>query len=144
MTNILFPKGSFIGFEDLFKQIEGASVQANDQYPPHNIVKYSENMYGIELAVAGFTQQDIDIECDAKTLYIRGKNNTADSVAKKEYVHRGISQKKFIRTFRLAEHIQVSSAELTDGILTIMLELVIPENLKPRKIEITKPQLLVE
>ncbi len=144
MTNMLYPRGSFIGFEELFKQLEGASVQQNNLYPPHNIVKYDDTRYGIELAVAGFTEKDLDIEYDKNTLYIKCKSTSDETATKKEYIHRGISQKKFVRSFRLAEHIEVTSAELIDGILTINLEHVVPENLKPRKINITKPELLLE
>lgn len=144
MTNVLFPRGSFIGFEDLFKQMEGASVQQNNFYPPHNIIKYSDTNYAIELAVAGFTEEDLEIECEKNILSIKCKTTSDDATKEKEYIHRGISQKKFTRSFTLAEHIVVSGAELKNGILKIELELVIPEDLKPRKIEIQTPQLLLE
>lgn len=143
MTNTLFPRGSFIGFEDLFKQLEGASVQ-QCVYPPHNIIKYDDTRYAIELAVAGFVEKDLEIEYDKNTLFIKCKPTCEETNVKKEYIHRGISQKKFVRSFRLAEHIEVVGAELNDGILTINLEHIVPENLKPRKINIVKPELLLE
>lgn len=143
MTNLLFPRASFVGFEELFKQLERATEHQTQQYPPHNIVRYDENTYAIELAVAGFTMNDLDIECNKNVLTVKADNKSRSN-DKREYVHKGISQKKFIRTFTLADHIQVSGAQLTDGILSIKLELVIPEELKPRKIEIQKPELLIE
>jgi molecular chaperone IbpA len=144
MTNdIFFPRASFVGFDNLFNQLERATHHQVPQYPPHNIVKYDDHRYAIELAVAGFNMQDLDIECDKNVLTIKGekgKNQSADC----EYVHRGISQKKFVRKFTLADHIEVTSAALIDGILSIQLEHVIPDELKPHKIEITGPELLVE
>jgi len=142
MTNLFFPRASFVGFEELFKQLERATEHQPQQYPPHNIVRYDEDNYAIELAVAGFSMDDIDIEWDKNILTIKAIKKIKDNEG--EYVHRGISQKKFVRTFTLADHIHVSGAELNDGILSVKLELIIPDELKPRKIQIKKPELLVE
>lgn len=144
MTNdIFFPRASFVGFDNLFNQLERATHHQVPQYPPHNIVKYDDNSYAIELAVAGFNMQDLDIECDKNVLIIKGEKGKNESVDR-QYVHRGISQKKFARKFTLAEHIEVTGAALISGILSIQLEHVIPDELKPRKIEIKGPELLVE
>ena len=143
MTNdIFFPRASFVGFDNLFNQLERAT-QHQVQYPPHNIVKYNDSSYAIELAVAGFNMQDLDIECDKKVLIIKGEKGK-DELVDREYVHRGISQKKFVRKFTLAERIEVTGAALVSGILSVQLEHVIPDELRPRKIEIKGPELLVE
>ena len=135
-TDILFPRTSFVGFENLFKQLERATEHQNPQYPPCNIVKYDDNSLCIEMAVAGFNMQDLDIECDKSTLTIKGLKLNAASESKRQYVHRGISQKKFVRKFTLAEHIEVTGATLISGILAVQLEHIVPDELKPRKIDI--------
>jgi molecular chaperone IbpA len=143
-SNIYFhPHPSFIGFDSLFKQLERAMENGTPQYPPHNIVKHAENKYAIELAVAGFNMQDLDIEYDKNVLVIKGEKQK-DETTNHQYVHRGISQKKFVRKFTLAEHIEVTGASLVDGILSIQLEHLVPDELKPRKIEINGPELLIE
>lgn len=144
MTNLLYPRSSFVGFDELFSQLERATDRQPQQYPPHNIVKYDDDSYAIELAVAGFNMHDLDIECDKNVLTISG-DKAKDSGVEREYVHKGISQKKFVRKFTLAEHIEVTGAALVAGILSVQLQLVIPEELKPRKIEIkSREQLLTE
>ena len=135
-TDILFPRASFVGFENLFKQLERAAEHQNPQYPPCNIVKYDDNSLCIEMAVAGFNMQDLDIQCDKSTLTIKGLKLNAASESKRQYVHRGISQKKFVRKFTLAEHIEVTGATLISGILAVQLEHIVPDELKPRKIDI--------
>ena len=145
MTNLLYPRSSFVGFDELFKQLERATEHQPQQYPPHNIIKYSDVNYAIELAVAGFSMDELDIECEKKVLTIKGNSKAkADNENEREYVHRGISQKKFTRTFTLADHIEVTGADLTNGILSVKLELIVPEELKPRKIPISNPELLLE
>ena len=146
MTNdIFFPRASFVGFDNLFNQLERATQHQPPQYPPHNIVRYDDKSYAIELAVAGFNMQDLDIECNKNNLIIKGdKDKAKDKLVDREYVHRGISQKKFVRKFTLAEHIEVTGAALVSGILSIQLEHIVPDELKPRKIEIKGPELLVE
>lgn len=134
-TNILFPHASFLGFDNLFQQLERAKEHQLPPYPPCNIVKHGDSKIDIEMAVAGFSMQDLDIECDKNILSIKGlKLNAADSA--REYIHQGISHKKFARKFTLAEHIEVTGATLVDGILTVQLEHIVPEELKPRKIAI--------
>ncbi len=135
-TNILFPRASFVGFENLFKQLERATEHQVPQYPPCNIVKYDDNSISIELAVAGFNMQDLDIECDKSVLTIKGLKLNAASETHRQYVHQGISQKKFVRKFTLAEHIEVTGATLVSGILSVQLEHIVPDELKPRKIKI--------
>ena len=144
-NDIFLPRASFVGFDNLFKELEKATVRHPQQYPPHNIVKLNDTEYCIELAVAGFTMDDLDIEREKNNLTIKGEVQTKqEDESQRQYIHKGISQKRFVRTFNLAEHIRVVKAEFKDGILSVYLEHIIPEELKPSKIPISKPELLLE
>ena len=134
MTGVtsLFPRSSFVGFDHLLNELDHVARHANDHYPPHNILKTGETDYLIELAVAGFSREELSIEVKDRTLTIAGEHVSKG----REYIHRGISTKKFKRTFRLSEHVQVHGADLKDGVLSVELKYVIPEELRPRKIEI--------
>ena len=136
MTGVqsLFPRGSFIGFDHLFSELEYVTKHANDHYPPHNIVKVDEETFLIELAVAGFSKDELDIQFKDRTLTVMGEHISKG----REFIHRGISTKKFKRTFRLSEHVNVNGADIQDGILAIELQYVIPEEMRPRKINIGK------
>lgn len=135
-ANTLFPRSSFVGFDHLFQDLDWVARHASDTYPPHNIVKVSDNDYQIEIAVAGFTFEDLDIEQDERTLTVSGtKKGELDE--KLEYIHRGISQKNFKRVFRLSEYVYVDGASLEGGILAITLKFELPEEKRPRKIDIS-------
>ena len=139
MTGIqtLFPRSSFVGFDHLFKELEFTATHANDHYPPHNIIKAGETEYLIELAIAGFSQDEISVEVKDRTLTVTGEHESKG----REFIHRGISTKKFRRTFRLSEHVNVNGADVQDGILAIQLEYLIPENQRPRIISIGKNEV---
>jgi len=128
----LFPRSSFVGFDHLFNELEWTAKHANDHYPPHNIIKTGESDYLIELAIAGFSQDEINVEVKDRTLTVTGEHKSKG----REFIHRGISTKKFKRTFRLSEHVNVHGADIQDGILAIELQYVIPEEMRPRKINI--------
>lgn len=130
--NTLFPRSSFVGFDHLFNELEHVARHANDHYPPHNILKTGDTDYLIELAVAGFSRDELNIEVKDRTLVITGEHLSKG----REYIHRGISTKKFKRTFRLSEHVHVNGADLVDGVLSVELKYVVPEELRPRKISI--------
>lgn len=135
MTNIqnnLFPKSAFIGFERLLDDMQSAARHANDHYPPHNVIKESETEYLIELAVAGFSKDDIKIEQKERSLKITGEYTSKG----REVIHRGISTRNFQRTFRLSEYVQVTGASFRDGILAIKLKIELPEEKQPRLISI--------
>ena len=134
-ANTLFPRSSFVGFDHLFQDLDWVARHASDTYPPHNIVKVSDNDYQIEIAVAGFTFEDLDIEQDERTLTVSGSKKTPD--VEHEYIHRGISQKNFKRVFRLSEYVYVDGASLEGGILAITLKFELPEEKRPRKIDIS-------
>jgi len=127
-----------VGFDSLFNDLENRlyanSANGGTTYPPYNIVKADENTYVIELALAGFTREDIDIEVDQGDLVISGNTETKDD--DRTYMHKGIAGRAFRRVFKLADHVEVRGAEMKHGILVINLEKLIPEALKPRKIEV--------
>lgn len=127
-----------IGFDNMFDELMRVSAQqSNQNYPPYNVVKYGEDKFAIELAVAGFREGDIAITVDGNVLTIEGEQvQNLDDITK-EYVHRGISSRTFTRTFTLADHVEVVDASSSNGILTISLERKVPEELKPKKIAIT-------
>ena len=131
-VNHLFPRSAFVGFDHLFDELDRVARHANDNYPPHNIVKVDETNYVIELAVAGFARNELEIEVKDRSLKVKGKHENRG----RDYIHKSISTKKFDKTFRLSEYVQVNGADLTDGILAIGLEVVIPEEMRPRQIEI--------
>jgi len=134
-ANTLFPRSSFVGFDHLFHDLDWVARHATDTYPPHNVVKVGENDYQIEIAVAGFTLDDLEIEQDERTLTVKGEKEKSD-LEGAEYIHKGISQKKFKRVFRLSEYVFVDGASLKDGILSIDLKFELPEEKRPRKIDI--------
>ena len=122
---------ALVGFDRYFS----APHHQNGNYPPHNIVKYDETHYGIEIAVAGFSKDEITIEVDQDQLTVKGcKLNQADS--RFEYLHRGLAARDFEQTFTLAEYMEVHAAEVKDGMLVIEIMRLVPEALKPRRIEI--------
>lgn len=125
---------STVGFDRLFDLLESSAAgQTQDNYPPFDLVSLDENRFRISLAVAGFSQNEIDITAHQNQLIVSGRKQEEDGV---NYIHRGIANRAFERRFGLADHIKVSGAELKDGLLSIELVREIPEAMKPRKIEI--------
>lgn len=126
-----------VGFDGVFDEILRLSNQQKDNnYPPYNIVKHSDNKFVIELAVAGFKDGDINVTVDKNLLTVEGAQSV-DLNNNVEYLHRGISARNFTRTFTLADHVEVVDAVVTNGIMGITLERKIPEELQPKKIAIT-------
>jgi len=122
---------ALVGFDRYFT----APHHQNGNYPPHNIVKYNDTHYGIEVAVAGFSKEEITVEVDQDQLTITGVKSV-DVNETREYLHRGLAARDFEQTFTLAEYMNVIGAEVKDGMLKIQIERIIPEALKPRQIEI--------
>ena len=143
----LFPRSAFVGFDSMIDELDRVARHSGDTFPPHNILKTGEDQYLIELAVAGFTEDELEIEVKNRTLTIRGSVDDTN----RDYIHKGISTKKFERQFRLSEYVEVMGADFRNGLLAIALEVIIPDSQKPRKIEINSartiestPQLLNE
>lgn len=131
----LYP--SFVGFDNLFNEIERmvANTQPPAQtYPPHNVIKVEDNQYVVEMAVAGFSKDDISIELEDGTLTIKGEKKNKSEF---NYVYRGIATRSFTKSIRLVETMEVVGAEFRDGILRVGLENIIPDHKKPRKIAIS-------
>lgn len=124
---------STIGFDRVFNLLDGAA-DAGAGYPPYNIERVGENDYTITMAVAGFGEDDLNIEVKENTLTVSGHRE--DDTTDKEFLHRGIATRTFDRRFQIADHVEIKGARLENGLLTIELERVIPESLKPRRIEI--------
>jgi len=130
-----------IGFDNIFDELMRVNAQqSNVNYPPYNIVKHSEDEFAIELAVAGFKEGDINITVEKNILTIKGEQAIKvynEDQPEPEYVHRGISARDFARTFTLADHVEVVGAKVENGILTIALERQVPEEQKPKTIQIS-------
>ena len=126
---------SFLGLDQIFNDFETRFAnQVATNYPPYNVVKRSEDKYELQLDVAGFSREEIDITVENNELVITGtKIDEQDSV---EYLHRGLAARNFERAFRLTQFLEVETAEFKDGLLIVKLERHVPEALKPRKIEI--------
>ena len=132
--NFVYPRNAFLGFDHIFDQLENIHKHAKDHYPPHNVVKDSEMKFTVEMAVAGFKKEHIDIEVKDHVLTIKG--NRPSRRAQELYVHKGISAKNWKKSFRLSEYTEVIGADLEDGILAVNLEVVLPKEKQPRKINI--------
>ena len=122
---------ALVGFDRYFT----APHHQNGNYPPHNIVKYDDTHYGIEVAVAGFSKDEVTVEVDQDQLTIRGVKTRSDE-NQVEYLHRGLAARDFEQTFTLAEYMEVRGAKVADGMLQIDIQRIVPEALKPRQIEI--------
>ena len=129
-----YPRSAFLGFDHIFDELQKIRAHANDGYPPHNVIKTGDRTYTVELAVAGFKREDLSIELKDHVLTIKG--DRAQRRPEDQYVHRGLSTRKFVKSYRLSEYTEVVGADLTDGILTVDLEVIVPEEQKPKLITI--------
>jgi len=134
-NNLNVPRSLFVGFDTLFEDLERIHQSARsgtDNYPPHNIVKIDEEKFLIELAVAGFKQDDIDVEVKDGILKISGEMGKDE----RDFAFKGISSRKFEKSFRLSEFVVIDGADLTDGILVVYARVELPEEKRPRKIQL--------
>jgi molecular chaperone IbpA len=129
----LFNDPFFIGFNRELGRLNTAHKTNSQTYPPYDLLKLDEDTYRISLAVAGFSREDINISVDNGTLIIKGE---LVEVIDAEVVHKGIAGRKFVRSFALGEYMEVTGAEMKDGMLHINVDRVIPEDKKPKTIEI--------
>ena len=125
-----------VGFDDLFDRLFDMEVNTSSGYPPYNIIKSDDYNYHIEIAVAGFNKDQIEVELSDGVLTVRSKIKDHKANETKNIIHQGISQRHFVRKFTLSDEIRVKSADLNDGMLKIKLEKVIPEHKKPKLITI--------
>jgi len=135
VSRITWPRASFVGFDRIWNELDTAltnSVDNTTVFPRHNIVKKGEDTYWVELALAGYDHDDLTVELEEGLLVITGEKED-DEVT---YLHKGISTKKFRRTFRLNDNVEVKDAEFTNGLLIIELVHIVPEEKKPQIIKI--------
>lgn len=143
---------ALLGFDSLFDNFENRFAnQIQQNYPPYNILKHSDDSYEIEIAVTGFTPEEVTVEIDQNQLIVKGERKTADGTPINEademrlrmkgegvqYLHRSLATRNFTRSWTLAEHMEVGEGKIKNGVLTITLKRVIPESLKPRQLKIT-------
>ncbi|MFM8821374.1 MAG: Hsp20 family protein [Phenylobacterium sp.] len=126
---------SVVGFDRLAQLLETASVDQATGYPPYNLERTDENAYRIEIAVAGFRADELNIEVKENLLTVQGRKAAND--AERRFLHRGLAERDFERRFQLADYVVVTEARLADGLLSIALRRELPEALKPRRIEIS-------
>ena len=132
--SLAYPRSLFVGFEPLFSELERltSGTPGQDNYPPHNIVRVDDENFMIEMAVAGFSKDDVEVELKDGTLTVSGSKSDDE----REYAHKGISSRKFSKSFRLAEYVVVDDADLANGVLVVNLRVDIPEEKRPQKIKI--------
>lgn len=130
---------ALVGFDRIFDDMERRFAnQITSNYPPYNIKKVGENLYDIAIAVTGFEKDEITVQVETNELTVRGERKAAEVNDEHEYLYRGLALRNFERTFTLAEHMKVTKAEIKNGILLIQIEREIPEELKPRIIDIVE------
>lgn len=138
-NNLTLPYHRFgVGFDRLFNDLDrlmNVSNPSNGGYPPFNLEKPAENSYRITMAVAGFTEKDIEVTHQENALVVVGEKKEEDTA---NYLHRGIATRSFKREFVLGEHVEIKVASLKDGMLVIDLEQIVPEENKPKKIPLIK------
>ena len=127
---------SVVGFDRLASLLETATADAATGYPPYNIERTDENAYRIDIAVAGFRGEELNVEVKENLLTVTGRKAANDDAARK-YLHRGLAERNFERKFQVADYVVVVDASLADGLLSISLKRELPEALKPRTIAIT-------
>ena len=131
----LFKDPFFIGFNNMVDRLNSVHTTATHQsYPPYDVAQIDEIEYIVSLAVAGFSKDDITVEVDNGTLVIKGERDIED--VPKHVIHKGIAARKFTRTFALGEYMEVSSAQLENGLLNIHVERIVPEEKKPKTIKV--------
>jgi molecular chaperone IbpA len=129
----------FIGYDEIFQELERAFQTGGkqDNYPPHNVIKTGENQFQLELAVAGFNEDELDVSLQNHVLRIEGKRTRDEANVDVQYLHRGIASRDFERTFPLNDNVEVRSVTVKNGIMTVFLEMIVPETEKAKKIAIT-------
>jgi molecular chaperone IbpA len=127
---------STVGFDRVFSLLDSFGNEGVPGYPPYNIERTGENAYRISVAVAGFTDKELDLQVKENVLTIRGEKNAAEKKQEGEVLYQGIAGRAFERTFQLADHVEIKGANLENGLLHVDLVREIPESKKPRKIAI--------
>ena len=124
-----------IGFERMLHDLSKSTIRLNDNYPPYNVIQVDDTHYMVEIAVAGFEESELDVELTDRVLTIKGQKPT--EIKEPGYIHKGISTRNFTRTFTLADNVEVKLASVKNGVLSVDLEIIVPEEQRPKKIAIT-------
>ena len=133
---------STVGFDRLFDMLDQVSqYESGQSYPPYNIERTDDTHYRITVAVAGFAEKDLNVELHDGVLTISGKREDGETSEGKNVLYQGIAGRAFERRFQLAEHVEVKAAKLENGLLHVDLEQIVPEEKKPRRININAPAL---
>ena len=135
-TRVFDPfKNLTVGFDDIFDQLSSMSKYVNDipNYPPYNIKKVGKDKYQLDMALAGFSKDDVKVEVKENTLTVSASSSDKEDDS---YVHKGIAKRAFKRQWTLVEHLEVQDAKLKDGVLTVDMKLNLPDEKKPRTIKI--------
>lgn len=126
---------ALVGFDTIFNDFEHRFAgQLSTNYPPYNVLKHSEDLYEVQIAVAGFSRDEIEVTLENNQLQIKGTK--IEEVNAPEYLHRGLAARNFERSFTLGQYLEVDRVELKDGLLIVKLERNVPDTMKPRKITI--------
>jgi molecular chaperone IbpA len=129
---------ALVGFDRIFDDMERRFAnQVSNNYPPYNVAKLQENLYEIEMAVTGFEKDEIKVTVENNELTVEGRR-TKNPETTVEFLHRGLALRDFERTFTLAEHMKVVSATIKNGVLQVRIERIVPEEMKPRVIDIVE------
>ena len=142
MTGTTLPRTRFIGFDHILRELDRISSHSNEVYPPHDIIKLDDATTLIEMAVAGFSKDELKIELKDNVLTVTGEKIARYNDA--AYVHKGISTKKFNKSFRLSEYTEVTGANITDGILSVSVSVRVPEEKLPKVIPIHTDKPVLE
>ena len=125
-----------VGFDQIFNELHKNIGSTSNNYPPYNIIKKNDTTYSIEVAVAGFGEEELDVEIENGQLHVKGDASSRVETDG-EYLHQGIALRNFDRTFTIAENVEIKGAVVKNGLLAIDMEHIIPESAKPKKIAIT-------
>lgn len=138
LTNFDTLRPTSVGFEELFRNLDRINNSyTRNTFPPYNLISTGEDEFLIELAVAGFSKDDIEIETHNNVLTVSGKSVTEDESNSRRYMYRGIAGRSFKREFLLGDYVEVENADIVNGILRIQLRRHVPESMKPKRIEIS-------
>jgi len=133
----LFKDPFFIGFNREMERLSNVQLASRQvSYPPYDLVKIDDDSFKLSLAVAGFSKDTLSVTVDNSTLIIKGDNNIDSEEDNSEVLHKGIASRKFTRTFALGEYMEITGAEIKDGMLHIDIERIVPEDKKPKEISI--------
>jgi molecular chaperone IbpA len=127
---------ALLGFDSLFNDFESRFAnQINNNYPPYNVIKHDDDHYEIQVAVTGFDKDEVTVEIDQNQLIVKGQRKEVE-MKEPAYLYRGLASRDFTRSWTLAEHMEVKEGTIKNGVLTITLERIIPESLKPRTLQL--------